>query len=71
MPALSFKGIFGEAALSASAISALVFRERQVDQHDRAEAFLAFELKRAGLLASTSETSAFSFTIEPAIPAVV
>jgi hypothetical protein len=36
-----------------------VFRERQMGQHDGADAFLALEFKGAGFLASTSETSAF------------
>jgi hypothetical protein len=57
--------------LSASAISAQVFRERQVDQQDRADAFLALDLKGAGFLAPTTETSAFLFTVERLILAIV
>jgi hypothetical protein len=57
--------------LSASAISAQVFRERQLDEHDGADAFLAFELKGDGFLVSTTEISAFLFTVERLILAIV
>ena len=46
------------------------FRERQVDQNDGVNAFLALELRGTGFLALISETSAFLFMVEPLILAV-